>query len=125
MAIKVKIRMRRGKLESADVFGCYHYDGDEEWLFFKLLPWQSARRVVLAMKQMRLIDHYTIDRHQEDPQRNGYLTKKIRVLIRERDEEYASPSDIKTIVSELVTATGYTLHWIPIGSMLNLRDPMA
>lgn len=122
--MQVKIRMRRGKLESADVFATYHFDGDEEWIFFKLLPWRYVRQIVRAMKEMRLIDHYTLDTHQEDPQRNGYLTRKVRLLIRERDEALASIDDLRKIIGELTLATGYQLHWIPVNRLLNLKDPM-
>lgn len=122
--MQVKIRMRRGKLESADVFASYHFDGDEEWVFFKLLPWRSARRIARAMKEMRLIDRYTLDTHQEDPQRNGYLTRKVRLFIRSRDEALATIDDLRTIICELTLATGYQLHWIPTNRLLNLKDPM-
>lgn len=122
--MKVNTRLRRGRIESADVFASYHFDGDEEWIFFKLIPWKVVRNLAKAMKQMRLIDHYTLDQDTEEPQRNGYLTKKVRMLIRERDEGHATVNDLKLIISEMVYASGYELHWLPVNRLLNFRDPM-
>lgn len=104
-----------------DVFAAYYHDGEEEeWIYFKLLPWHTVRYIVRAMQQMRIFPHYRLERNREDF-RNGYVNEKCCCRMIDRDMEYLPLNDLKRIVSELVESCGFNLHWIPVTKMLNLK----
>ena len=111
---------RRTRQWPSDAFACYYHDGlSEEYLYFKLMTKQSIIRIVRAMKEMRLIDHYRLDYHEEEFQQ-GRVNRKWRVQILQRDELMTPLSDLKRIVTELAEAECYTLHWVSTHRLLNL-----
>lgn len=104
-----------------DVFAAYYTDGaDEEWLYFKLIPWHTLRGIVRALQEMRVFAHYRLEKHEEE-YRNGYVNEKFCLRMLERDEALIPLPDLKRITSELTEAMGFTLHWIPINRMLNFK----
>lgn len=115
------IRDHPKALISRDVFASYYSDGaDEEWVYFKLLPWNTVRFLVKGMQQMRLFRHYRLERDEEE-YRNGYVNEKACLRMIERDEAFLQLDEFKRIASELVEAMGYHLHWIPVTRILNMN----
>lgn len=107
---------------SNDVFASYYNDGgDEEWLYFKLIPWNVIRYIMKGLQQMRLFPHYKLQREEEDF-RNGYINERFSAQMINRDEAFVPLKDLKLITSELTTAMGYQLHWIPVEKILNLKN---
>lgn len=105
-----------------DVFASYYHDGgDEEWLYFKLIPWNVIRYIMKGLQQMRLFPHYKLQREEEDF-RNGYINERFSAQMINRDEAFVPLKDLKLITSELTTAMGYQLHWIPVEKILNLKN---
>lgn len=104
-----------------DVFAAYYSDGaDEEWLYFKLLPLHVVRYITRGLQQMRVFAHYRLERGDEE-YRNGYVNEKLCLRMMERDEALIPLPDVKRITSEMVEAMGYTLHWIPVTRLLNMK----
>lgn len=111
---------RRTREWPSDAFACYYHDGlTEEYFYFKLMTRASVRRIVRALKEMRLIDSYRLDYHEEEF-RHGQVTRKWRLLILSRDELLMPITDIKRIITELAEAERYTLHWVSTRRLLNL-----
>lgn len=108
-------------LISKDVFAAYYNDdGDEEWLYFKMLPKNNVRYIADAMKQMRLFRDYVFVNHRE-PFRNGFIETRYDIRMLDRDERLMPFADLEVIVSEMVAALGFRLNWIPLSSLLNMK----
>jgi hypothetical protein len=108
-------------LISKNVFAAYYTDGDdEEWLYFKMLPKNNVRFIAKAMKQMRLFREFAFVQ-QDEPFRNGYIETKYAICMIDRDEQLMPFADLEVIVSEMVEALGFKLHWIPLTSLLNMK----
>lgn len=106
---------------SNDGFAAYYSDGgDEEYLYFKMLPWHTVRYIARALQQMRVFPHFRLERHEED-YRNGYVGEKFCLRMLERDEALMPLADVKRITSEMVEAMGFELHWIPVSRILNMK----
>ena len=102
-------------------YATFWFDGlDEEWIYFKLINKESVRKIVHALKSMRLIYKYRLDFHREI-YRYGYEYGKWRLRILERDSSLMSLSDIKVLIIELASIVGYELHFITVDKMLNLK----
>lgn len=107
---------------SNDVFAAYYNDGGgEEWLYFKMIPWQVVRYIARGLHQMRLFAHFRLERDEEEF-RNGYVNEKFCLRMQERDAAFVPLRDLKLITGELVGAMGYRLHWVTVDSLLNMRD---
>lgn len=105
-----------------DVFAAYYCDGgDEEWLYFKMLPSDVVRTLTRALQQMRVFEHYRLQREHEE-YRNGYINERFCLLMIGRDEAHLPLPDVKRIVSEMVFAVGYELHWVPVSRIINLKQ---
>lgn len=104
-----------------NVFAAYYTDGDkEEWIYFKMIPRHVVRYISKGLHQMRAFAHYRLE-HNEEPFRYGYACEKYCLQMIERDEAHLSVPDVKRITSEMVEAMGYTLHWVPVNKLLNMK----
>lgn len=109
----------KGIMVSSDVFASYYNDeGDEEWIYFKLLPINIVERFALVLKDQKVLINYKIDKNNE-VWRNGYINTKVRLHIIKRKD--LRLSDIKQMLNEMAFALGYKLHWMTVNNLLNLK----
>lgn len=104
-----------------EAFAAFYTDEiAEECFYFKLLPRPVVRKVARALLAMRLVDKYKIDYHTEE-YRNGVACHKHRLYLLQRDDALMPIEDIQHIVSEVCWASGFTLYWLPVNKLLNLK----
>lgn len=105
-----------------EVFAAYYHDGgQEEWVYFKMIPRHVVRYVAKAMQQMKMFASYALN-HKQEECRTGFICERWELRVFQRDEALMPLQDFEMITAELVASMGYELHWIPVQKMLNMKN---